>query len=291
MTSYWRKLSSTLITSSVWREAVHTKVVWITMLAMSDRQGLVIASVPGLAHFAGVSRDECRDALECLSSPDPDSSTQTSEGRRIEPIEGGWHLINFDKYQGTMEVEARKQQKREWWDKNRSPEATRRKTRQLDSREREREKEKEDGSSEDPQILGVSSSKKKRKRKTPTYQPGFLQAWKAYPHHLQRSSKQQSGAVWVEYGLETLAAGVLAWIEDGLRGDDWRKDNGSFVPGMQVWLKKHDFSEPPPTDRESGQVARRPPVPCPLCGDIQCRPDGCNRDGCDCPGRPMEETK
>jgi hypothetical protein len=68
------------------------------MLAMKDQNYIVNASIPGLADFARISIDECRVALQKLSSPDPDSRTQEYEGRRILAVDGGWFIINGEKY-------------------------------------------------------------------------------------------------------------------------------------------------------------------------------------------------
>src|SRR3990167_4075212 len=43
------KLFAGLVHSTVWREDMHVKVVWITLLALADRNGEVLASIPGLA--------------------------------------------------------------------------------------------------------------------------------------------------------------------------------------------------------------------------------------------------
>lgn len=92
------KLFSTIIDSTVWREAMHVKVVWITMLAKADRNGVVPCSFPGLADAARVSLDECRDALDRLMAPDPHSRTKLYDGRRIEECDGGWQILNYLKY-------------------------------------------------------------------------------------------------------------------------------------------------------------------------------------------------
>lgn len=68
------------------------------MLAIADKNGYVAGSVPGLAHVARVSREECEKALKALSDPDVDSRTQDDEGRRIELCEGGWVIINYTAY-------------------------------------------------------------------------------------------------------------------------------------------------------------------------------------------------
>jgi hypothetical protein len=92
------KLFSTIVHSTVWREEMHVKVVWVTMLALANRNGIVEVSVPGLADVSRVTVDQCREALIRLASPDPDSRTKEHEGRRIAECDGGWQILNYMKY-------------------------------------------------------------------------------------------------------------------------------------------------------------------------------------------------
>ena len=92
------KMFSSITESSVWCEPHTTVRVWVAMLAKADRLGRVHASVPGLAHLARVSLEECKSALATFQRPDPYSRTPDHEGRRIEPIDGGWLLLNYQKY-------------------------------------------------------------------------------------------------------------------------------------------------------------------------------------------------
>lgn len=94
----WTKLFSSIVTSTIWQESLATKVVWITLLALKDKQGRVEGSIPGLAHLAGVSIADCRDAISTLMRKDPDSRSKEHEGRRIEEIDGGWIVLNHFKY-------------------------------------------------------------------------------------------------------------------------------------------------------------------------------------------------
>ena len=96
--SGFTKLWSEIITSSIWNEDAATKIVWVTMLAMMGPDFIVRASVGGLAHQARVTREECQKALEKLQSPDEDSRTEDHEGRRIRKVEGGFFIINGQKY-------------------------------------------------------------------------------------------------------------------------------------------------------------------------------------------------
>ncbi len=94
----WCKLFGSIVTSTIWQEDLPTKVVWITMLAMKDRDGVVHGSVPGLAKMAGVSIEECLRALEKFKGPDAYSRSQEWGGRRIKDVDGGWVILNHLKY-------------------------------------------------------------------------------------------------------------------------------------------------------------------------------------------------
>lgn len=92
------KIYESILTSSVWMESHATVRVWLTMLARADANGYVAASVPGLAHIAHVTREECEQALGVLLAPDADSRTKDHDGRRIEAVDGGWVVLNARKY-------------------------------------------------------------------------------------------------------------------------------------------------------------------------------------------------
>lgn len=94
----YTKLFNSIVTSTIWTEDDKTRIVWITMLAISDQNGEVHASIPGLARIAGVSVADTETALGKFLSPDSYSRTPDNEGRRIAVIDGGWELLNHAKY-------------------------------------------------------------------------------------------------------------------------------------------------------------------------------------------------
>jgi hypothetical protein len=108
MTGY-TKLFGSIIASTIWRESKETKIVWITMLAMAKKDGIVEASIPGLAVLAGVTTQECERAINTLLSPDPYSRSKEHEGRRIATVEGGWHILNHAKYRAKMGADQRRE--------------------------------------------------------------------------------------------------------------------------------------------------------------------------------------
>jgi len=96
---------SSLLDSSLWIGGTkEARIVWITLLALKDKNGQVHITDLGLAHRAIVSHEECVAALGFLSSPDPLSANRDHDGRRIVPIEGGWQIVSHDKYRFSTEA-------------------------------------------------------------------------------------------------------------------------------------------------------------------------------------------
>lgn len=112
--SGYTKLFNSILASTIWREPNHVRVVWITMLAMANKHGLVEASVPGLADIARVTLAECEQALEALLAPDPYSRTPEHEGRRIKAVPGGFLLLNHAKYRDQLSAEDRREYQRHY---------------------------------------------------------------------------------------------------------------------------------------------------------------------------------
>lgn len=113
MTGY-TKLFGSIIDSTIWRESKETKIVWITLLAKCNRDGIVEASIPGLADAARVTIPECLSALEVLKKPDPYSRTKEHDGRRVEDVDGGWKILNHAKYRGKFSKSDRLEYQAHW---------------------------------------------------------------------------------------------------------------------------------------------------------------------------------
>lgn len=114
MSMTFTKLFSSITESTIWTEDHPTRLTWITMLAMADRKGRIWASLPGLANRARVTLEEAEIAIFLFLSPDKYSRTTDNEGRRIEPIDGGWRLLNHEKYRSIRDEEVIKESKRKY---------------------------------------------------------------------------------------------------------------------------------------------------------------------------------
>jgi hypothetical protein len=106
--SGYTKLYNSIIHSTIWREDKDTRLLWITMLSLSDQHGVIEASLPGLADAARLTMLETTKALTKLSSPDEYSRDKDFKGRRIEEIEGGWIVLNYLKYRNKIDEERKR---------------------------------------------------------------------------------------------------------------------------------------------------------------------------------------
>ena len=122
MSPTYTKLFNSILDSTVWQEDETTRLLWITLMAMSDKDGEIHAAIPGLAHRARISVDQAVIGLKKFMDPDPYSRTPDFEGRRLEVIDGGWKLLNHAKYRKLLSYDERKEYNRtkqaEWRAKN-----------------------------------------------------------------------------------------------------------------------------------------------------------------------------
>lgn len=117
------KLDTAILDSTLWIER-EQREVFITALLMADPweardevptfhvrtgvpaaflvpvgwYGRVEAAGPGILRRAGVADDVGMVALERLASPDPASRSPAYDGRRLVRVDGGYVVLNYDRY-------------------------------------------------------------------------------------------------------------------------------------------------------------------------------------------------
>lgn len=104
------KLDCKILDSTIWLEQSDTRICWITMLAMANSNGLVESTAPGIAKRAMISLRSTRRAIQIFESKDKDSRDNTS-GERIKRVEGGYQILNYQKYRETDYTVAERMQK------------------------------------------------------------------------------------------------------------------------------------------------------------------------------------
>jgi hypothetical protein len=252
----YAKLMSSIVTSSVWVEPHTTFKVWIALLALKDRNGVVRAAVPGLAQLCGVTLEECQRALTTFLSPDPYSRTQEFEGRRIEPVDGGWRVLNHDYYRGLESQEKRRQYNADWMRRKREAEKAAANGGGVDDPQPPRVDE-----SGDIQIQIQNTEKAKATPLPPEGEdaagaalgkaPGskeytaiFERFWAAYPTP-HKGSKAKAFDSWQR---KRLAAAATTLIEDvtrrGAEHGEWKRESGRFIPHVTTYLNARTWEEP-----------------------------------------------
>jgi len=114
------KLWSEIVTSSIWSADDKVRILWVTMLALSDSTGFVAGSVPGLADVSRMTLEDCERALAVLTEPDPYSRSEEFGGRRLDKIDGGWLILNYGKWREKRDPEERREYMREYMRRRRA---------------------------------------------------------------------------------------------------------------------------------------------------------------------------
>lgn len=115
----WTPIFSKLVDSSVWDEPYSVRVLWMTMLALKDRDHVVRCNEYALHKRGSMPMEDVEAGLRVLESPDKRRPDQEYGGRRIQRVEDGWLILNGEVYQGAMRVAAERARKAAWARKNR----------------------------------------------------------------------------------------------------------------------------------------------------------------------------
>jgi hypothetical protein len=92
------KLDEGILQSSIMAEDPATFKIWIGLLASCGPDGIAKVSSIFLSSVCHLSLEITDKALEILEKPDPRSRGVAEEGRRIKRVDGGYFVINYEKY-------------------------------------------------------------------------------------------------------------------------------------------------------------------------------------------------
>ena len=279
MTDTYTKLFSSIVASTVWGEPHSTRSVWTTMLALSDREGVVNGSLPGLARLANATLAETEAALATFLSPDPYSRTPDNEGRRIELVPGGWRLLNHALYRAKMNEADRREYKRKWDQEKRDRKNPTKSdksdsVRQIevsnptdpthtdsDSDSDSVEQQDQTHSAPAAPAQGVGGEVPKRirapKADAPKTTHRFAEFWAAYPVKRGRADAIKK---WAAKGLDAIADQILAHVRRMEREDaQWKR---GFIPHGSTYVNAEGWQDEPAPDPEDIRK-RTTPSPAP----------------------------
>ena len=252
------KLFQSILASTIWRSSDTTRLVWITLLAMADRNGVVEGSVPGLADFARVSLPDCVMSLKELQAPDEWSRSKVDQGRRIREIDGGWFLINYGEYRKKLSQDERREylklKQREYRQRNRKQVLTHvnnvsDKQTMLTQAEAEAEADKKE------QALSNQPAQKTKQalRKLSSANADFEAFRQAYPVSRRTGGKDAKNA-WkqaIKGRNGNHLSVMLTALEQHKRSEQWQIPK--LIPLMTTWLNQERWTQVLPEGRISGR--------------------------------------
>ena len=289
MTNY-TKLFSSIVTSTIWTEDDTTRIVWITMLALADKNGEVQGSVPGLARIAGVSLDACQSALDKFLSPDKYSRTMDDEGRRIEKIDGGWFLLNHAKYRAMASKDDAILSNAERQRRHRAKVARNLTQGQTDqcassingnkvlsqlvtkrngacdyiTENRDiADTDTDTDTDTDPLTLSLTptltgaiapdTKPTKHSSTNSKLHPGFNEFWTSYPRKIAKGDAEKA---WSKIKPDLQA--VLTALNWQTKLEDWTKDNGKYIPFPASYLNSGRYEDEKPAAKPASESFIKP---------------------------------
>lgn len=237
----YAKLFSSLLSSSIWSEDSDTCKVWITLIALADREGYVFGSVAGIARICALPVEKIEEAMTKFISPDRHSADLNREperdGSRIEAIDGGWRLINYEYYRDLVDADVRRAQYRQAQRKRRQKMLT------VNKRHHR-------SSSVIPSEAESSSSSESPSEKTHNQRPTadaagddtFSAFWAEYP---RKVGKGKALETWEKLSSEERAAAVKAVP---IFAECWKgapETNLQFLAYPTTWLNQRRWTDDP----------------------------------------------
>ena len=70
------------------------------------------------------------------------------------------------------------------------------------------------------------------------FESGFELFWKAWPKSVRKGGKSQCIKIWAKSYCESCSEQIVKHVEWMKTTDQWRKDNGAFIPAPSVYLNQ-----------------------------------------------------
>jgi uncharacterized phage protein (TIGR02220 family) len=116
MQSMYAKLYSRIAQSSLMEQAVEVRYCFMMLLAIADTNGDVIGTDVAIARTLNIPLETFKACINSLMQPDPDSNSQTHEGRRVVLSDSGrgYHLVNYTTYRAIKTEEEKRAYMRDY---------------------------------------------------------------------------------------------------------------------------------------------------------------------------------
>lgn len=209
-------------------------VTFQQMIVLCDADGTVDMTPPAIAAITSIPLDIIQKGIEVLSREDPYSRTPGRNGRRIELIDEhrpwGWVIVNHNKYKRLQDSDSIRAQTKERVRKHREMKlsVTDGNARVTDGNGQKRHTD----TDTDTKPLCASGD---------ALLHHFAEFWKAYP---KKKNKGDAEKAWKKIKpTADLVNLLLQSIQTAKNSDDWKKENGQFIPYPASWLNAKGWED------------------------------------------------
>lgn len=239
------KLDSQILTSTLWFDR-DARDVFLTALLMSVPHvvdaplatlkigklqpddfivppgwyGFCPAAGPGIVYNAGLKSEAGDAALQRLADPDPDSRSEAFGGRRMVRVDGGFIILNFDRFR--------------WRDHSAAERMRRHRLRQRGDPDGSGRPESSVTVLRDAVTRNVTQAEAEAEgKKTTPCAPSALGVfdlfWKSYP---RKDGRKAAIRAWAKLSVEDGQAAV-AGLERAKKSEQWQR---GVIPHASTWL-------------------------------------------------------
>lgn len=202
----------------------HGLLVFTNLLAHADKEGFVDIHPRAIAEEVGLTVEEVKVALLMLEQTDPESRTAELDGRRILRLDEhrawGWQIVNYVKYREIKNADDRREQNRE-------------------AQQRWRNKHAQASVSTRNHVSAASAHAEVSTKVDEQYTAKFLAFWDAYPKKKAKGAAAKAFAKTKAGEYDAILIGVANSIDS----DDWKKDNGQYIPHPATWLNERRWED------------------------------------------------
>jgi hypothetical protein len=219
-------------------------VTFQQMIVLCDADGMLDMTPQALAARTSIPLKILKKGIAVLEAADPFSRTPDQEGRRIERIDEhrpwGWHLVNHEKYKTMQDSDTVRAQTRERVRKHRDKKDVTHVT---------------VGNAEKRHTdTDTDTDTDKRQKHAPPFSGAFLKFWTVWPRSPRKQARGECWERWLKHDLEQVSAEILAHVECMKLTNDWRKNDGEFIPAPLVYLRQQRWDGADSAPEPTGEV-------------------------------------
>jgi len=235
----YAKIFAQIFDSSI-AEDYRTRHIFMDLLVLADREGLVDMTLESIARRTNIPVDVLTDAVCKLCKPDVNSRTETEDGRRLVLIDPerawGWRIVNFEQYHAMRDENGRRAYMRSYMRRRR---AVARGDKPIVNTCKPVNTELAHAD-----VYADAHADEDKKPPNPPkggggdLPDGFVRFWNAWPSHPRKTSKGACLTRWKRDGLEKQAAKVIDVVDALKVSSQWQDESGKFIPAPLVWLNQ-----------------------------------------------------